>query len=78
METLEIIGFKRANLGKSESKRLREQGNVPCVLYGGGDQIHFYTPMILFRELVYTPEVHFVNLDIEGDEYRCILQDIHK
>ncbi len=76
METLEIIGFKRANLGKSESKKLRGQGNVPCVLYGGDEQIHFYSPMILFRELVYTPEVHFVNLDIEGTEYRCILQDI--
>ena len=76
METLEIIGFKRANLGKSEAKKLREQGNVPCVLYGGEEQIHFYTPMILFRELVYTPSVYFVNMDIEGQEYRCVLQDI--
>lgn len=76
METLEIIGFNRANLGKSEAKRLREQGNVPCVLYGSDEQVHFYAPMILFRELVYTPEVHFVHLDIEGSEYRCILQDI--
>lgn len=76
METLEIIGFKRANLGKAEAGKLRVQGNVPCVLYGGDEQIHFYSPMILFKELVYTPEVHFVNLDIEGTEYRCILQDI--
>jgi large subunit ribosomal protein L25 len=76
MKTVEIIGFKRANLGKSEAKKLREQGNVPCVLYGGEDQVHFYAPMILFREIVYTSEAHFVNLDIEGDEYWCILQDI--
>jgi large subunit ribosomal protein L25 len=32
--------------------------------------------MILFRELVYTSEAHFVNLDIEGTEYWSILQDI--
>jgi len=76
MKTLEIIGYKRADLGKSESKRLREEGNVPCVLYGGDEQVHFYTPMILFRELVYTTEAHFVNLDVEGQEFRCILQDI--
>lgn len=76
MKTVEIIGFKRANLGKNEAKRLREQGNVPCVLYGGENQVHFYAPMILFRELVYTSEAHFVNLDIEGDEYWCILQEI--
>ncbi len=76
MKTLEIIGYKRANLGKSESKRLREEGNVPCVLYGGEEQVHFYAPMILFRELVYTTEAHFVNLNVEGQEFRCILQDI--
>jgi len=76
MKSLEIIGFKRANLGKKEAKRLRAEGNVPCVLYGGNEQVHFYSPAILFRELVYTPEISFVNLDIEGTEYRCILQDI--
>ena len=76
MKSIEIIGYKRANLGKKESQDLRNEGNVPCVLYGGKDQIHFYSPMILFRDLVYTPEVHTVLLNIEGDEYNCILQDI--
>jgi large subunit ribosomal protein L25 len=76
MKTVEIVGYKRANLGKSESKRLRQEGNVPCVLYGGGQQIHFYAPMILFRELVYTNEAHFVHLNIEGDEYKAILQEV--
>ncbi|WKN40877.1 50S ribosomal protein L25/general stress protein Ctc [Tunicatimonas pelagia] len=76
MKTLEIIGYQRANLGKKESKRLREEGNVPCVLYGGDEQVHFYAPMILFRPLVYTDQAHFVTLNIEGAEKRCILQDI--
>lgn len=76
MKTVEIIGFKRANLGKNDAKGLRAQGNVPCVLYGGEKQHHFYAPMILFREIVYTPEAAFVNLDIEGEEYKAILQDI--
>jgi large subunit ribosomal protein L25 len=76
MKTVEIVGYKRANLGKSESKRLREEGHVPCVLYGGGQQVHFYAPMILFRELVYTNEAHFVHLNIEGDEYQAILQEV--
>jgi len=76
MRTIEIIGYKRANLGKAEAKRLRAESNVPCVLYGGKEQIHFYAPMILFRELVYTPEAAYVKLNIEGDEYSAILQDI--
>lgn len=76
MKTLEIIGYNRANLGKSESKKLRNEGNVPCVLYGGNKQVHFYVPMIQFREIVYSPDVYFVNMDIEGIEYKCILQDV--
>ena len=76
MKTLEIIGYKRANLGKKDSNQLRAEGNVPCVLYGGDEQYHFFSPMILFRELVYTPDAHIVNLNIEGDEHQCILQDI--
>lgn len=76
MKTVEIIGFKRANLGKKESKDLRAAGNVPCVVYGGKEQIHFHAPMILFRDLVYTPSANFVHLNIEGTEIKAILQDI--
>jgi large subunit ribosomal protein L25 len=76
MKSIEIIGFKRANLGKSDSNRLREESNVPCVLYGGSEQVHFYSPMILFRDLVYSPDVYTVDLNIEGDHYSAIMQDI--
>ena len=76
MKSLEIIGFKRANLGKSESKRLREESMVPCVLYGGEEQVHFYAPMILFRDLVYSPEVYEVDLNIEGTHYKAVMQAI--
>ena len=76
MQKIEIIGYKRANLGKNESKKLRENGNVPCVVYGGKEQTHFHAPMILFRDLVYTPGANFVKLNIEGEEKDVILQDI--
>ena len=76
MKTIEIIGYNRANLGKKNSKKLREEGNVPCVVYGGNEQIHFHSPMILFRDLVYTPGANFVKLNIEGIEKDAILQEI--
>ncbi|MBL0744931.1 50S ribosomal protein L25/general stress protein Ctc [Chryseolinea lacunae] len=76
MKTIEIIGYKRANLGKAGSQKLRDEGLVPCVLYGGNEQVHFYTPMVLFRELVYTNEAHFVHLNIEGEESQGILQEV--
>jgi large subunit ribosomal protein L25 len=76
MKTIEIIGYKRANLGKSGSQKLRDEGLVPCVLYGGDNQVHFHSPMILFRELVYTNEAHFVHINIEGEECQAILQEV--
>lgn len=76
MKTIEIIGYKRANLGKNESKKLRSEGNVPSVIYGGKKQIHFHSPMILFRDLIYTPGANFVKLNIEGEIKNAILQDI--
>lgn len=76
MKTIEIVGYKRANLGKSESQNLRNDGYVPCVVYGGNEQVHFYAPMILFRDLVYTNEAHFVHLNIEGEESKAILQEV--
>jgi large subunit ribosomal protein L25 len=75
MKNLEIIGYKRANLGKKASNDLRLDGYAPCVLYGGTEQVHFYSPMILFKELLYTPNVYQVNLNIEGSEYKAIVQD---
>lgn len=75
MKTVEIIGYKRANLGKVDAQKIREEGSVPCVLYGAGEQVHFFSPTILFREIVYTNEAHFVHLNIEGEECDAILQE---
>lgn len=76
MKTIEIIGYQRANLGKTASQKIRDEGMVPCVLYGDNEQIHFSAPMILFRSLVYTNEAHFVHLNIEGVEAQAILQEV--
>lgn len=75
MKTIEIIGYQRANLGKKASKDLRAASLVPCVLYGGAEQVHFSVPMILFRELLYTPMVHQVDLNIEGTHYQAVVQE---
>jgi large subunit ribosomal protein L25 len=76
MKTVEIIGFKRANLTKSQLSNLRYEGTIPCVLYGGGLNIQFQSPAALFRDLVYTPEARFVKLNIEGNEYKAIKQEV--
>ncbi len=76
MQTVDIIGYKREDLSNSGTKQLRNEGNVPCVLYGAEDHVHFYAPIYLLDKLVNTTEVYFVQVDVEGKEYRCILQDV--
>ena len=75
MKTISISGSVRQNVGKRDAKELRYEGRVPCVLYGGKEQVHFAVPMILFRELLYSADVYEVELNVEGDKYRAILQD---
>ena len=76
MKSLAISVNKRENVGKSDSKALRNQGNVPCVLYGGEKQVCFYAHENDFRKLVYTPDVFVVELSINGEKKRAIIQDI--
>ncbi len=76
MKTIEINGSLRKELGKKSSKELRKQNNVPCVLYGGTDIVHFSTHENNFAKLVYTPDAHLVKLNIEGKEYEAVLKDI--
>lgn len=76
MKSLAISVKKRENVGKSDSKALRNQGKVPCVLYGGEKQVAFHAHENDFRKLVYTPDVFIVELDIEGSKVKAIMQDI--
>lgn len=75
MKTVSLSGSSRANVGKSDAKTLRTKGNVPCVLYGGGEQIHFYADERAFKPLIFTPNAHIVELSVDGKNYRCVLQE---
>ena len=76
MKTLAISVKERQNVGKSNTRALRNQGNVPCVLYGGEKQVTFYAHENDFRKLVYTPDTFVVDLDVDGKKTKAIMQDI--
>ena len=76
MKSITIKGSKRESVGKKASKALRNAGEVPCVLYGGDEPVHFNAPEIAFKNLVYTPDAHTATLELDGDTYMAILQDI--
>lgn len=76
MKAISLSGSPRANVGKTDAKSIRKSGKVPCVLYGGKEQIHFSANQADFKPLLFTPEVHTVNLNIDGSSHKAILQDV--
>jgi len=76
MKALTISGSPRVNVGKKDAKAVRNEGRVPCVLYGGRDQLHFSVAYNDLLPLVYTPEVHTVNIEVNGKQWSSVLQDI--
>lgn len=75
METISIVAQSRTGLGKKPSKDLRNDGRIPCVLYGGQDVVHFSVTLNDVKNLIYTPDFRVANLTIDGKEYRCIVKD---
>ena len=76
MKSITINGSKRESVGKVATKALRNAGRVPCVLYGGGEPLHFSAPELDFSKLVYTPNAHTVVINLDGENVAAILQDI--
>ncbi len=75
MKTIEISGSLRGTIGKKEAKRLRSEGNVPGVLYGGEAPVHFFASAKELKRVIYTPNVYLVTLNIDGTKYNAIVQD---
>ena len=76
MKTIALFGNSRASLGKVSTKELRNEGRVPCVLYGGTDNVQFSVYEPDFKLLVYTPNTYKVKLDVEGKIYYAFLKDM--
>lgn len=75
MKSVSISGSPRANVGKKDAKAVRASESVPCVLYGGKEQVHFSVPEPQFKNLIYSPDVHTVDITVGDKKYSAILQE---
>ncbi len=76
MKTFELKGSIREDLGKKATKKIRKQGMIPCVIYGGEKPVHFAAPINDFRNLIYTPHVYIVNLELDGNKHLAVLKEM--
>jgi len=76
MESIALKASLRKETGKKSSKMIRTQENVPCVLYGGKENINFFASESDFRHLLFTPSVYIVHIGIDGNNYNAIIKDL--
>jgi large subunit ribosomal protein L25 len=75
MKTIAISGSRRENVGKRDAKELRYEGKVPAVLYGGKEQVHFAVSVPDLKPLIYSSDVHFVEINVDGVATKAIVKD---
>lgn len=76
MKHFEIKANLRTDLGKKASKQIRKSDNIPCVIYGGETNVHFYTNQADVRKFIYTPDVMFADINVDGKVYISMVKDI--
>ncbi len=75
MKTVSLSGSLRASVGKTDATAIRNKGCVPCVIYGGKEQVHFYADQREFKNVIYTPDTNLVEIALGDKKYKTILQE---
>ena len=77
MKSFDLKGTSRTEVGKKSTNELRKNNGIPCILYGIEKEAKaFAVTTDAVRKLVYTPDIHVVNLTIDGVECKAVLKDI--
>ena len=76
MKEVSLSGSIRKSVGKKDAKAVRNAGNVPCIVYGKGEQIGVSIKHTDLEKVIFTPNVYILNIDVEGKAVKAIIQEI--
>ena len=83
MKQISISGTVRTDLGKKATKEIRNNGNVPCVIFGekkdeNGNPIavHVSVSEKEINKLIYTPHIYLIDINIDGTDHKAILKEV--
>ena len=81
MKTFQLEGKSREIIARSADqkralKAMRQNNEIPAVLYGGEKVVHFAITTDAVRKLIYTPEIFVVELTIDGQTQMAIMKEI--
>lgn len=76
MKTIAITAEVKQGTGRSISANARKEGKVPCVLYGGSENVNLLVSEKELNKFLYTPEVLIAEIAIEGGKtVKALVQD---
>ena len=76
MKTIALSAIKRTEVGSVDAKQIRKEGNIPCNIYGVNGNTNFHVNEIIFNKIINSPEVYFVDLDIDGKKHKAIIKEV--
>ncbi|HNY01117.1 MAG TPA: 50S ribosomal protein L25 [Bacteroidales bacterium] len=76
MKKVSLSGTLRAYVGKKDAKMHRKDAKVPCVMYGGKEQIHFVIDEKTLLKAMHSPIVYIFELNIDGKVHQTTVQDV--
>ncbi len=76
MESFKLVVEVREIVGKAASKVVRHNDAIPCVMYGGNENVHFTTTWSDVRHLVFTPDFKTVEVTIDGATHKAIVKNV--
>lgn len=76
MKTIALKGAPRTEVGKKSTKALRNANLVPCVLYGGEQNVHFSVGTQDLRDLIYTDEFRIAGVEVDGKTYNALIKAV--
>lgn len=83
MKSIDVKGTARTATGKKATREARKSGLIPCNLYGekrGENGLpvatNFTVTTAEVRNLVYSPDIYSVNLNIDGQEHIAVMKEL--
>ena len=81
MNEFEVVARPRADLGTNASRRLRREGRIPAILYGGGrDPIPLSLEENRIRKQIENEAfaAHVLTVKVDDEESQAVLKSVHR
>lgn len=75
MNTIALKTIQRTGLGKSETKKVRREGQVPAVLHLGSEALHFSIAAQDLHPILHTAQTYVIDLEVAGKTHKAIISE---